>query len=143
MQYIYRTLGIPYPFFINTFLGIIFDNSHLRPCRLFPKKSSSAGQVLSVQYFDPFKMHCSHFLVLGFFFAAPLVSAHGLIASATGDLGGNGTGLGVVSGGVNSEADVTIFKANAGAFGETTGVRYPISFSLQQYRTDCGHRAAR
>lgn len=73
-------------------------------------------------------MYTSLFLALGLFIAAPLVSAHGLIASATGDLGGNGTGLGVVSGGVNSLADVTIFKASAGAFGETTGVRYPVLF---------------
>jgi len=58
---------------------------------------------------------------LGWLIAAPLASAHGLISTATGDLGGNGTGLGVVSGGVNSQADVTIFSAKAGAFGETTG----------------------
>jgi hypothetical protein len=68
------------------------------------------------------------FLTLGLLIAAPLVSAHGLISTATGNLGGNGTGLGVVSGGVNSQADVTIFSAKAGAFGETTGVRIPISF---------------
>jgi len=52
-------------------------------------------------------MYTSHFLALGLFIAAP---------------------LGVVSGGVNSLADVTIFKASAGAFGETTGVRYPVLF---------------
>jgi hypothetical protein len=74
-------------------------------------------------------MYTSHFVALGLLIAAPLVSAHGLIASATGDLGGNGTGLGVVSGGVNSQADVTIFKATAGAFGETTGVRYLASIN--------------
>ena len=43
-------------------------------------------------------MYASLFLALGLFIAAPLVSAHGLIASATGDLGGNETGLGAVSG---------------------------------------------
>jgi hypothetical protein len=72
-------------------------------------------------------MYTSQILALGLLIAAPLISAHGLIASTTGDLGGIGTGLGVVSGGVNSEADVTIFKATAGAFGETTGVRYLAS----------------
>lgn len=43
-------------------------------------------------------MYTSLFLALGLFIAAPLVSAYGLIASPTGGLGGNGTGLGVVSG---------------------------------------------
>jgi hypothetical protein len=53
---------------------------------------------------------------------APLVSAHGLIASATGDLGGKGQGLGVVAGGVNQQSDVTTFKQ--GNFGSTQAVSF-------------------
>jgi len=49
--------------------------------------------------------------------AAPFASAHGLISAATGKLGGNGPGLGVVAGGVNSLADVTVFRARVGKFG--------------------------
>jgi hypothetical protein len=88
------------------------------------------------EYRNPANMHTSHFLVLSWLVAAPLVATHGLIASATGDLGGNGTGLGVVSGGINSQADVTIFKANAGAFGETTGVSHTIILSSQEDSTN-------
>ncbi len=57
------------------------------------------------------------FLAMGLHIAAPLE--------------GNATGLGV-AGGVNSQAEVTIFKAGAGAFGEITGVRCPILLSIQQ-----------
>jgi hypothetical protein len=54
--------------------------------------------------------------------AASLVSGHGFITSATGNLGGNGTGLGVVSGNPNQLSEVTVFKSSAGAFGETGSV---------------------
>jgi hypothetical protein len=68
------------------------------------------------------------FLVLGLLIAAPLVSAHGLIASAVGDLGGKEQEPGVVSGGVNSQADVTAFNGKS-TFGETQGVRYFVLFT--------------
>ncbi|CZR61245.1 uncharacterized protein PAC_11141 [Phialocephala subalpina] len=47
-----------------------------------------------------------------------LASAHCLISTATGDLGGNGTGLGVAANGINNQGDVTVFKATTG-FGAT------------------------
>jgi len=61
--------------------------------------------------------------------AAPLVAAHGKIAVATGDAGGNGTALGiqgaVIPGpGANkvTEPDTTVFKgANADGCGQTKG----------------------
>jgi hypothetical protein len=74
-----------------------------------------------VEYFLSFNMYTS-FLALSLLITAPLISAHGLVASAVGDLGGKGQGLGVVSGGVNSQADVTVFNGKS-AFGETQGVR--------------------
>jgi hypothetical protein len=54
-------------------------------------------------------------------FAAPLVSAHGLVSAAAGNLGGKGRGLGVAVGGDNNQGDVTVFKS--GAFGSTGAVR--------------------
>jgi hypothetical protein len=83
--------------------------------------------------------------------AAPLVAAHGKIAVATGDQGGNGTALGseyippillstshtndiAVQGGVipgagpnkKTEVDTTVFKGkNADGCGETEGVSSP------------------
>jgi hypothetical protein len=59
--------------------------------------------------------------------AVPLVSAHGLISSVTGDLGGKGSGFGVAANGINYLGDVTVFRGNTGAFG-ATGLRV---FSLQ------------
>lgn len=49
-------------------------------------------------------------------------SAHCLITTATGDLGGDGTGLGVLSANDNAKNDVTVFKSTAGAFGATGAV---------------------
>jgi len=62
--------------------------------------------------------------------ASPLVAAHGKIAVATGDAGGNGTALGIQGGiipgaGRNkvTEPDTTVFKGkNADACGQTKGV---------------------
>lgn len=62
--------------------------------------------------------------------AAPLVAAHGKIAVATGDLGGNGTALGIQGGvipgpGANkvTEPDTTVFKGSeADGCGLTKGV---------------------
>jgi hypothetical protein len=62
--------------------------------------------------------------------AAPLVSAHGKIAVATGDAGGNGTALGIQGGvipgaGSNkvTEPDTTVFKGQeAASCGRTNGV---------------------
>lgn len=51
--------------------------------------------------------------------AVPLVLAHGLISSVTGDLGGKGSGFGVAANGINNLGDVTVFRQNAGAFGAT------------------------
>ena len=51
--------------------------------------------------------------------AVPLVSAHGLISSLTGDLGGKVSGFGVAASGINNLGDVTIFWQNACAFGAT------------------------
>ncbi|PSR90320.1 hypothetical protein BD289DRAFT_466721 [Coniella lustricola] len=61
--------------------------------------------------------------------ASPLVAAHGKIAVATGDAGGNGTALGIQGGvipgaGKNkvTEPDTTVFKGDAAdACGKTTG----------------------
>jgi len=65
-------------------------------------------------------MFTSQRLALGLLIAASLVSAHGKIASAIGDLGGKGAGLGILAGAanLNSQGDVTIFQG--GAFGKTT-----------------------
>lgn len=65
--------------------------------------------------------------------ASPLVAAHGKIAVATGDAGGNGTALGiqgaVIPGaGTNkvTEPDTTVFKGDAAdACGRTKGVSTP------------------
>ena len=56
-----------------------------------------------MKYFSSFNMY-THFMTLGLLIAAPLVSAHSVTSTAMEDFGGNGTGLGVVSGGVNSQA---------------------------------------
>src|SRR5438045_6867422 len=69
--------------------------------------------------------------------AAPLVAAHGKIAIATGDQGGNGTALGIQGGiipgaGPNSatEPDTTVFQGKAAnGCGKTTGVRSLLSLS--------------
>jgi hypothetical protein len=63
--------------------------------------------------------------------SAPLIAAHGKIAVATGDAGGNGTALGIQGGvipgpGPNkvTEPDTTVFKGTeADACGRTNGVR--------------------
>jgi hypothetical protein len=81
-------------------------------------------------------MHTSLYLTMGLLITTLLVSAHGLISIATGGLGGNEMGLDVVAGGVHSQADLTLFKAGAGALGATTGVRYPIILSIQQNRSN-------
>ena len=74
-------------------------------------------------------MFTSYFLACGLIIAAPLVSAHGKIASAVGDLGGKGAGLGILAGAanLNSQGDVTIFQG--GAFGKTNGVGLCSPFS--------------
>lgn len=61
--------------------------------------------------------------------AVPLVSAHGLISSVTGDLGGKGSGFGVAANGINNLGDVTVFRQNAGAFGATgvSTLKSPLS----------------
>lgn len=65
---------------------------------------------------------------------APLVAAHGKITSATGNLGGNGTALGIVAGSGNSESDVTVFQGTqAKTFGETPGVSNPLPPSQMTY----------
>jgi len=75
---------------------------------------------------------------VSFFFLAllttPLVSAHGKVAVVTGDLGGNGTALGikgaVVAGaGSNSktELDTTTFNVGSNNCGETE-VCYPLHY---------------
>ena len=73
-------------------------------------------------------MFTSQLIALGLLVAASLVSAHGKIASATGDLGGKGAGLGILAGAanLNSQGDVTIFQG--GAFGKTNAVSLFISF---------------
>jgi hypothetical protein len=70
----------------------------------------------------------------------PLVAAHGKIAVATGDQGGNGTALGIQGGvipgpGANkvTEPDTTVFAgAAANGCGKTTGVSCvrPCDFGL-------------
>jgi hypothetical protein len=64
-------------------------------------------------------MLSSHFLAAILLVATPLVSAHGLIASVTGNLGGKGSGFGVAAGGDQNLGDVTVFRSSAGAFGAT------------------------
>lgn len=71
--------------------------------------------------------------------ASPLVAAHGKIAVATGDAGGNSTALGIQGGvipgaGKNkvTEPDTTVFKGDqADACGRTNGVSTPTSYPLQ------------
>ncbi|OIW29279.1 hypothetical protein CONLIGDRAFT_645405 [Coniochaeta ligniaria NRRL 30616] len=73
-------------------------------------------------------MHCKSFLTF-LLAAAPLAAAHGKIAVAQGDAGGNGTALGIQGGvipgaGKNkvTEPDTTVFKGqNADACGKTNG----------------------
>lgn len=72
-------------------------------------------------------MHSSHLLAAVVLAAIPLASAHGLIASVTGDLGGKGSGFGVAAGGNQNLGDVTVFRASAGAFGATGAVGSQIS----------------
>lgn len=78
-------------------------------------------------------MYTSYFLSLGVLIAAPLVPAHCLITAASGDLGGNGTGLGVLTAKDNSQADVTVFKA--GGFGQTQSVSSFIYVSTKKLTT--------
>ncbi len=73
-------------------------------------------------------MHCKSFLTF-LLAATPLAAAHGKIAVAQGDAGGNGTALGIQGGvipgaGKNkvTEPDTTVFKGeNADACGQTKG----------------------
>lgn len=71
-------------------------------------------------------MHASVSILIAALLASPLVSAHGKVAVVTGDLGGNGTALGikgaVVAGaGTNSktELDTTTFNVGNANCGET------------------------
>jgi len=68
-----------------------------------------------------------------------LSSAHCLISAASGDLGGKGQGLGVTAKGINNQNDVTVFKASAGAFGETALVNFP-SFPLCCFEVTLTHK---
>lgn len=53
----------------------------------------------------------------------PLVTGHCKITSASGDLGGKGTALGITANDGNSQSDVTVFQGSqADSFGETPGV---------------------
>lgn len=65
-------------------------------------------------------------ILIGLFALSPLVAAHGKVAVVTGDLGGNGTALGikgaVVAGaGSNSktELDTTVFNTGSNNCGQT------------------------
>ncbi len=80
-------------------------------------------------------MHSSQILAALLLAATPFVSAHGLISSVTGDLGGNGTGFGVAANGAQNEADVTIFRSSAGAFGATAVSHPMIHLSFPHYGT--------
>jgi hypothetical protein len=83
-------------------------------------------------------MHCNSFLTV-LLAATPLVAAHGKIAVAQGDAGGNGTALGIQGGvipgaGKNkvTEPDTTVFKgANADGCGLTKGVSSPHPFHIR------------
>jgi hypothetical protein len=66
-------------------------------------------------------MYPSQLLAFGFL---SLASAHCLITAASGDLGGKGTGLGVLTAKDNSQADVTVFNNKANALGQTSGVGF-------------------
>lgn len=76
--------------------------------------------------------------------ASPLVAAHGKIAVATGDAGGNSTALGIQGGvipgpGKNkvTEPDTTVFKGDqADACGRTNGVS-DSTFCHQRHTTIC------
>lgn len=80
--------------------------------------------------------------VLAFSLLATSVSAHGKIAVATGDQGGNGTALGILGGvvpgpGPNSktELDTTVFKGdNADGCGKTEAVSLSIQALTQVCR---------
>jgi hypothetical protein len=69
-------------------------------------------------------MYASKLLALIAFAAAP-VWGHGKVTAASGDLGGKGTGLGILGGAANanSQADVTVFKQATG-LGATQGVSH-------------------
>jgi hypothetical protein len=78
-------------------------------------------------------MHLSQIISAVILAATPLVSAHGLISSVTGNLGGKGFGFGVTAGGENNLGDMTVFRSNAGAFGATA-----VSTSLRHgYASYC------
>lgn len=112
-----------FPFFLQIFLlaGIslylfLFLLQHL------PSTDSPAGQVFLVYTLRPTLAEMpfiARFLALAVLASAPLASAHGMIVSASGDLGGKGIGLGVSSATSNNQQDVTIFGNGFG----TTGVR--------------------
>lgn len=98
--------------------------SILLTSRLFYGRFSTFASFSAGHNFDlhSFSMHSSHFLAVALLAVIPLVSAHGLIASVTGNLGGKGSGFGVAAGGDQNLGDVTVFRASAGAFGATGAV---------------------
>jgi Egh16-like virulence factor len=69
-------------------------------------------------------------LLIAVLVGSDLVAAHGKVAVATGDAGGNGTALGIQGGVIpgagpnkKTEPDTTVFKGeNADACGQTKGV---------------------
>jgi hypothetical protein len=88
-------------------------------------------------------MHSLHFFASVILTASPLVSAHGLIASVTGNLGGKGSRLSVAASGDQNLGDVTVFKAGAEAFGATGAVSSLIpAITALYYHTDRFLRAA-
>ncbi|KAF8847993.1 hypothetical protein BDZ45DRAFT_754299 [Acephala macrosclerotiorum] len=72
-------------------------------------------------------MLLSSFIAFGLLF---LASAHCLISTASGDLGGNGTGLGVAASGINNQGDVTVFKAATGFGAAGAGGNVVLATSL-------------
>lgn len=98
--------------FLHTFVTSLSFFSHIHSLYL----------LASDFIFAIFIMYTSQSIfALALLALSPLVSAHGKITSATGDLGGKGQGLGVVAGQDQSQADVTVFQN--GVFGSTQTVR--------------------
>lgn len=67
--------------------------------------------------------------------AAPLISAHGLISSAKGNVGGTSIGLGVKTAEDNTLNDVTVFSSATG-FGKTGAVSFQIPGTYLFSRAD-------
>jgi hypothetical protein len=81
-------------------------------------------------------MYSPQFLATAILATTPLVSAHGLIASVTGNLGGKGSRFGIATGGDQNLGDVIVFRSSAGVFGATAVSSLVTSIMIRHYYTN-------